>query len=349
MKIAIYAIAKDEAKHVERFMRAAADADVIVIADTGSTDDTVTLARDLGAKVYRISVVPWRFDKARDAALALVPADVDVCISVDMDEVMQPGWREAVEAAWVPGTTRLRYKFDFGAGIVYTCEKAHARHNYFWKYPIHEYITPVIGFAEHMAVTDACLTAHHPDTTKSRGQYLPMLEMAVRENPDCQRSQFYLAREFYYYGRWQDCVTAFEKYLAMPGAVWNAERTFARRCVGTAQIALGLTASGIAELERATHEMPHSRDPWVALAQAHHNVANWAACRAAAERALSITERTFEFTADQNSWSWRPYDLAALACWNLGDKAKAVEYGTQAHQMSPDDARLASNLRFYTA
>jgi hypothetical protein len=26
-----------------------------------------------------------------------------------------------------------------------------------------------------------------------------------------------------------------------------------------------------------------------------------------------------------------------------------VEYGTQAHQMSPDDARLASNLRFYTA
>lgn len=349
MKIAIYAIAKDEAKHVERFMSAAADADTIIIADTGSTDDTATLARDLGAKVYHISVVPWRFDKARDAALALVPADVDVCISVDLDEVMQPGWREAVEAAWVPGTTRLRYKFDFGAGIVYTCEKAHTRDNYFWKYPIHEYITPAVGFAEQMAVTDACLTAHHPDNTKSRGQYLPMLEMAVRENPECQRSQFYLAREFYYYSRWQDCITEFEKYLDMSGAVWNVERTFARRCIGTARIAMGMVDGGIADLRHAVDEMPQSRDPWVALAQAHHNAGQWEDCRKAAERALSITERTYEFTADQNAWGWRPYDLAALACWNLGDKAKAVEYGTQACELSPDDARLASNLKFYTA
>jgi tetratricopeptide (TPR) repeat protein len=207
----------------------------------------------------------------------------------------------------------------------------------------------VIGFAEHMAVTDACLTAHLPDTTKSRGQYLPMLEMAVRENPDCHRSQFYFARELYYYGRWAECASAFTKFLAMPGAVWKVERTFARRCLGFAQIAIGLTETGIAELEKGVLEMPESRDPWVALAQAYHNAKQWERCRSAAETALAITERTFEFTADQNAWGWRPYDLAALACWNLGDKAKAVEYGTQAHQMSPDDARLASNLRFYTA
>lgn len=349
MKIAIYAIAKDEAKHVERFMRAAADADVIVIADTGSTDDTVTLARDLGAKVYRISVVPWRFDKARDAALALVPADVDVCISVDLDEVMQPGWREAVEAAWVPGTTRLRYKFDFGHGILYSCEKAHARHNYFWKYPVHEYITPVVGFEERISLCDAVLTAHLPDKTKSRGQYMPMLEMAIRENPDCHRSQFYYARELFYYSRWAECADAFTKFLAMPGAVWKVERTYARRCIGHSLLAQGLIETGIAELQRGTLEMPESRDPWVALAQAHHNAGQWEKCRSAAETALAITERTYEFTADQNAWGWRPYDLAALACWNLGDKAKAQEYGRQACELSPDDERLATNLRFYTA
>jgi hypothetical protein len=349
MKIAIYAIAKNESKHVERFMSAAADADVIVIADTGSTDDTVSLARGMGAKVYDISVVPWRFDKARDAALALVPADVDVCISVDLDEVMQPGWRQAVEAAWVPGTTRLRYMFDFGAGVVYTCEKAHARHNYFWKYPIHEYITPVVGFVEHIAVTDAVLTAHLPDSTKSRGQYMPMLEMAVRENPDCHRSQFYYARELFYYSRWQECVDEFAKFLAMPSAVWKVERTFAHRCAGAALLQLGRAVEGIEHLEKGILAMPESRDPWVALAQAHHNLSNWPQCLSAAETALAITERTYEFTADQNSWGWRPYDLAALACWNLGYKVKAAEYGAKALELAPDDARLACNLRFYTS
>lgn len=348
MKIAIYAIAKNEAKHVERFMRAGADADVIVIADTGSTDDTVEIARSMGAQVYQISVKPWRFDKARDAALALVPADVDVCISVDLDEIMQPGWRKAVEDAWVPGTTRLRYNFDFGSGIIYGCEKAHARDNYFWKYPVHEYITPVVGFNESIARTDAILTAHKPDSTKSRGQYLPMLMMAVRENPECQRSQFYLAREFYYYGRWQECIDAFQKYLGMPHAAWNVERVFARRCIGMAHAALGDHVAAVAEMEASTSEMPHSRDSWVALAQLHHNQHNWQKCRDAAEKALSITERTYEFTADQNAWGWRPYDLAALACWNLGDKAKAIEYGTEACRLSPEDERLRSNLKFYT-
>jgi len=349
MKLAIYAIAKNEANHVERFMTAAADADVIVIADTGSTDETVEIAKRMGAQVYQISVNPWRFDKARDAALALVPADVDVCISVDLDEVMQPGWREAVEAAWVPGTTRLRYRFDFGSGIVYGCEKAHARDNYFWKYPVHEYITPIVGFKESIARTEAILTAHKPDSTKSRGQYLPMLVMAVTENPQCQRSQFYLARELYYYGRWQECVESFEKYLSMPGADWAVERVFARRCIALSRAALKEPQAAISEMERSTGEMPQSRDSWVALSQLHHNQYDWAKCRAAAEKALSITERTYEFTADQNSWGWRPYDLAALACWNLGDKAMAVEYGAKACELSPDDERLQNNLKFYTA
>jgi tetratricopeptide (TPR) repeat protein len=349
MRIAIYAIAKNEAAHVARFMSAAADADFVVIADTGSTDDTVELAESLGASVYSISIQPWRFDKARDAALALVPADVDVCISVDLDEVMQPGWRQAVEAAWKPGTTRLKYRFDFGGGVIYACEKAHSRHGYFWKYPIHEYISPVTGFEQVLAETDACLTAHLPDRTKSRGQYMPMLELAVREDPSCSRSQFYLARELFYHSRWVECVDAFEKFLDMPGATWSVERCYARRCVGRALISMGKPASGISQLHLSAMESPKSRDSWVALAQANHDQKNWEQCRQAAERALCIAEPTYEFTADQDAWGSRPYDLAALACWNLGDKAAALEYGTQAHLLSPDDARLANNLKFYSS
>ena len=41
MKIAVYTIALNEAAHVERWATSAADADYRIVADTGSTDDTV--------------------------------------------------------------------------------------------------------------------------------------------------------------------------------------------------------------------------------------------------------------------------------------------------------------------
>ena len=128
MKIAVYAISKNEEQFVERFCESARQADIILIADTGSTDNTVQKAKEQGAVVHSIAVKPWRFDIARDAALVLLPADIDVCISLDLDEELQPGWREEIEKVWKEDTTRLRYKFDWGAGIAFYYEKIHHRH-----------------------------------------------------------------------------------------------------------------------------------------------------------------------------------------------------------------------------
>ncbi len=47
MKICVYAISKNEASFVEQFCESAQDADLILIADTGSTDETVKLGSRL--------------------------------------------------------------------------------------------------------------------------------------------------------------------------------------------------------------------------------------------------------------------------------------------------------------
>ena len=72
MKIAVCAIAKNEADFVPRFCESAKDADLILIADTGSTDGLPEVAREHGAEVHHICITPWRFDLARNAALALL-------------------------------------------------------------------------------------------------------------------------------------------------------------------------------------------------------------------------------------------------------------------------------------
>ena len=109
MKIAVYTIALNEEKHVERWYESAKDADYILIADTGSTDKTKRIAKKLGIKVVDISVKPWRFDDARNAALALLPNDIDYCVSMDMDETLSEGWRERLETMTAD---QIEYRFN---------------------------------------------------------------------------------------------------------------------------------------------------------------------------------------------------------------------------------------------
>ena len=250
MKICVYAISKNEEMFVERFCNSAKDADLILIADTGSTDRTIDLAEQCGAQVPSICITPWRFDDARNAALALIPKDIDICVSLDLDEELQPGWREEIERVWVNGTTRLRYGFDWGAGIVFKYEKIHARHGYRFLHPCHEYPIPYM-IEEQYADTDMLMVIHKPDPTKSRGQYLPLLEMSVQEDPIDPRNAFYYARELSFHSKWQEAITECERYLALPGANWPNERCYAYRVISRCYDALGDWTMQLKQPDRA--------------------------------------------------------------------------------------------------
>ena len=345
MKIAVYAISKNEEQFVERFCESAKEADVILIADTGSTDNTVQLARECGAKVYDICVSPWRFDKARDTALNLLPADIDVCISLDLDEVLQPGWRQEIERVWKDDTTRLRYKFDWGAGIAFYYEKIHHRNGYHWHHPCHEYPVPDVRTNEVWAHTDMLLAVHEPDPTKSRGQYLDLLLVAVTEDPRCPRNAFYYARELTFYSKWQEAVDALNKYLAMPEATWPNERSYAMRLLGKAYDELGW--DGLVWYRRACAEAPQTRESWCDLAMACYRKNMWAECFAAASNVLAIKDKELVYTLDPSVWGYKPHDLLAISAHWLGMKDLAIEHGDIAVKLEPNDERLKENLAFY--
>jgi glycosyltransferase involved in cell wall biosynthesis len=345
MKIAVYAISKNEEQFVKRFCESAKEADVVLIADTGSTDNTVQLAKECGAQVYTIGINPWRFDKARDTALALVPMDVDVCVSLDLDEELQPGWREEIERVWKEDTTRLRYKFDWGAGIAFFYEKIHHRKGYHWHHPCHEYPIPDVRTKEVWAQTDMLLVIHKPDPTKSRGQYLDLLLLAVTEDPRCPRNAFYYARELTFYRKWQEAVDALNKYLAMPEATWPNERCYAMRLLGKSYDELGW--DGLVWHRRACAEAPNTREPWCDLAMACYRKGLWEECYAAASNALKIINKEAVYTMDPTVWGALPHDLLAIAAHHLGMKEKAIEQGEIALKLEPQNERFIANLAYY--
>lgn len=349
MRVAVYAIAKNEAANVAEWAASAAEADELVcLVDASSEDDTLERLKAHSVRAYRRRVRPWRFDDARNLALAYVSDDIDLCVALDLDERLQPGWRDALEESFAAGATRPRYRYvwswnpDGTPGLVYGGDKIHARHGYRWKHPVHEVLVED-GIAE---VQDWCaLEIHHyPDPTKSRADYLPMLAAAVAESPDDDRLAFYYARDLLNAGRIDEARAEFERHLALPAATWYPERAASMRL---------LAACAHAPLEaeiwllRAAAEDPNRRESWVELARLYHNRANWPACYAAALRALSIQTMPLDYLNEADAWGYAPYDFAALAAHEMGLAADAIAYGILAADLAPDDARLAENLRWY--
>jgi glycosyltransferase involved in cell wall biosynthesis len=345
MKICVYAIAKNEEQFVQRFCDSAKEADLILIADTGSTDNTAIKAIECGATVHDICITPWRFDKARDTALALIPKDIDVCVSLDLDEVLEPGWRQEIERVWKVGeTTRLRYLFDWGHNIRFKYEKIHARHGYYWFCPVHEYPMPDARIKEIYAETDMLLVSHYPDPTKSRGQYLDLLRMSVKENPNEPRNAFYFARELTFYRLWDEAIDRLNHYLQMPEATWPNERCYAMRLLADAHAAKNNWWEAVKWARYAAAEAPNTREPWVKLAELAYRFHNWDECYYACHQALKIKDKAQVYTMDPSVWTEKPHDYLSIACHHLGKKDEAVEHCRLALGFNPTDARLQSNL-----
>jgi tetratricopeptide (TPR) repeat protein len=277
----------------------------------------------------------------------LLPADIDVCISLDLDEELQSGWRDEIERVWKAETTRLRYKFDWGAGIAFFYEKIHARKGYRWHHPCHEYPVPDKRLTEVWAHTDMLLVVHNPDPTKSRSQYMDLLQLAVDEDPRCPRNAFYYARELTFNYRWGDAITALNKYLAMPEATWPNERCYAMRLLGQCHAEMKQDSAALKWFRLACAEAPDTREPWVELAMFCYRSSMWAECYSAAMSALAITNKAAVYTMSPEVWGAKPHDLAAISAYHLGLKEQAKFHGKNAIELEPKNERMEQNLRYY--
>ena len=347
MKIAVYSIALNEEQFVKDWYESAKEADYLLIADTGSTDGTVALAKSLGINVVDISISPWRFDDARNASLACLPRDIDYCIALDLDEVLIAGWRNQLET--VPTqTTRPRYKYtwswnsDGTPGLQYGGDKIHARHGYRWKHPVHEVLVPDrITPLEHWVDLEI---HHHPDNSKPRSQYLPLLEQAVKEDLNDDRNAFYYARELYFYNQKEKSKEEFERHLSLPRATWKPERAASMRYISKLSTDWDEQE---AWLKKAIAEAPDRREAYVDLAKIYYEKELWESCLEASEKALAIKEKPLEYLCEEFAWGSAPYDYAAISAYRLSIKDKALEYGEKAAELNPTDLRLQGNLIFY--
>lgn len=360
MKVAVYTIAKNEEKHVDRFMACLRnEADDVYVLDTGSTDKTVERLKDQGATVDVGLFKPWRFDTPRNVSLAMVPMNVDICVCIDLDEELTPGWRAEVEKAWVPGTTRLRYPYawshreDGSPATKFFYDKIHQRRGYRWVKPVHE-ILSLYDEPEVQSWTEGFMLHHWPDTSKSRGSYLPLLELAVKEEPHDDRSCHYLGREYMYYGMYEKAIAELTRHLALPSATWNSERAASMRFISRCLLALNRPQDAKSWALKACVEAPTDREPLFELAKVAYRLGDFNLLFYSAEAALKSGEFGKSYISDPEAWGYMLYDFGALGAYNIGFKKRAVELGTLALEKAKElreheqvTSRLEANLVHY--
>lgn len=351
MNIWVYAIAKDEARFARRWMESMAEADGVAVLDTGSADETPQLLRSLGARVEVRRIEPWRFDTARNASMALVPPQAELLVCTDLDEVLRPGWRKAIEEHWTPGATTGRYEYvwsfepDGADGVKFLYEKIHVPHVCRWTRPVHE----ILEYSQEKIFCDLPIRLeHHPDGQKSRAGYLPLLEESVREAPQDDRSRFYLGREYMFRGRWDDCIRTLREHLAMPTARWEPERAASMRFIARAYEAQGEAEMSELWLLRAAMEAPGQREAWLALGRAAYDQQDWRGCVRYLTRCLDIKRRDLSYISEPQAWGALPWDLISIAWWNLGERGYAAACAREALRYGRDE-RIEKNAALFGA
>ena len=353
MRITAYTICLNEAKHIDRWLEATKSADLRVIVDTGSTDGTWERLQYLAdyefsnLKVHQIKINPWRFDDARNAALALVPTDIDVCVSIDMDEVAQPGFFETLRKEWKKETTIGWHRIN--TGPTWEVTRIHKRFGFRWKDACHEVFKPYGGTPEVVQNFDIQID-HKPDDTKSRAQYLDLLKMAVEENPENGRMWVYLCREYSFNKDWNGVLEASGNALECDNT-WSVERSFVCRLAADAAYELGQDAEPMI-LEGLKHD-PDSIEMQYCAAYYYYTKHDWekVATHAGMREKLQPTNHYLRI---DEVWDWRCWDMLGIANFNMAVKvldvdwaAKAIDYQDRAVKNcnNPDEKkRLSDNL-----
>ena len=390
-KICVYAICKNEEQFVDKWVKSMSEADSIVVLDTGSTDNTVQKLKDLGVTVEVKEIKPWRFDVARNEAMKLVPEDCNILVSTDLDELLEPGWGDVLRSKWIDGVhERAEYKYtwshlsDGSEGRSFMYNKIHSK-NWIWKAPVHELLgridqlpekytldevlnmpfdqlldlshgmTENYKYEEKLYLFDEIHLHHYPDSTKSRGCYLPLLEIRAKENPEDYYGLIYLAHEYCYRGFYDKSIDLFRKILTDYAEHYNSiEQASCYVFIGDCYKSKAENEDpekkdenyqkAILGYQKGIAIEPTYREPYFNLAKVYLAINDYKAADFYIKRGIEKSFRHYTWLERDSSWAYEPYDLLCLSAFYSGRKRDALAYAYKALSMDKNNERLKSNL-----
>ena len=347
MKIYVYAIAKNEAKFVDGWVRSMSEADGVFVLDTGSTDGTADKLRSLGVTVkeHRFGDGEFRFDTARNESLAMVPEDADWCVCTDLDEEFSKGWRKRVEEVLSAHPEAVCAEYDYhhttdkDGTVLYRFNnfKIHRPKVAKWQYYCHEVL--VYDVPRVAVFINGITLFHHQDQSKPRsGFYLSLLKRGAEDAPEDARASHYYGRELMNNGLLDEAIAEFQRQLTIKGG-WVKERAQAMRFIGRCFRRLEKANDAFYWYTKAVQEDGTQREAAMELAEYAAERGDWNVCAFAAKNALMVQEKCPIYITEEKNWSGLPFHLYSLGLDKKAEREfrKASVAASVACRMNPEN------------
>jgi glycosyltransferase involved in cell wall biosynthesis len=229
-------IVKNEQDVLDGCLTSARDAvDEIVVVDTGSTDDTVDIARDHGATVLRHDFTDLDFAAARNRSLDA--ANGDFVLVLDADETLHPDSADLIGSLAAAGgdvgyVAKRRNRRPGGKTTVDHAVRLFARRPAFrYRNRVHETVDTAILEAGGRLRRSNVIIEHHLPTIEREAEknrlYRRLLERDLADDPDDVDRLTFLAAEHHKLGDFRAATEVAERIAGLLPDDFGAQLTLA--------------------------------------------------------------------------------------------------------------------------
>lgn len=346
--LSVTLICKNEEANLKRLLPQLDFADEVVVVDTGSTDNTATVAKSYTDKVYEFV---WcdDFSKARNYAIA--QATCDYVMWLDADDVIPESTKNCI-MGWK--------KSDMGRGKTQNCadfyyvkyEMDGQIHFWFWRERIvkrtkqcrfrgfiHEAIVP-FGQVEYLD----CKILHRPSASHE-GRNLAIYRNAIEHGKRFSlRDKFYYARTLVDCGLVDEALPILKKFACNTRAFISdrveAYKLLARLTASSNDIALvrKYLAASLALLPPSSEVCCLFGNTYCAEFDYLHAVEWYVLALSCANEIGFVNEYYTKFL---------PNLQLSVCYWQLGDKVKAARCHKIAKSICPTDPTIVANDKWF--
>ncbi len=381
LNFSVAVLVRDEGSSLPRLLRGLGpflerDGEVLVV-DTGSTDDTVAVARSHGCRVEQVN---GRFDQildpsraaeicgrfARDGEGPLVTAGQRLFHFGDARQhagqiassgfVLQLDGSDEVPALdldaldrWIAsGAGVFEYEQQYG-NVSLRISRFYDRARYRWEGRVHERLSPNQSGAAATASAIRCdpaqlLVRHHKDEGKTRN-YLAGLAIQVLERPEQPRWWHYLGRELRYAGWYRSAVEVLEAHAAMASA-WSPERSQSLCFAGECFEVMEQPEQALDAYRRALALEASRREPLLKLAALHCRRGEFDAAAEHALRSLDVP-KDCAYPELEANYAWVPHSILYWCLFWLGRGDQAREQWEIYRSLAPAESLIDEHARLF--
>lgn len=355
-KVCVYAIAKDEAKNVEKWVESMRPADHIIVLDTGSTDNTVEMLRSLGVEVHETTYEHFRFDIARNDSLDLVPDEYNIRVCIDLDEFFeQNNWADILREKWDEEKPRALYRYvwnhnsDGSNGLEFIINKIHGKDpDLRWAGAVHEHLTSVKtgkrDFDKYIDLTMDITVHHYHDLDKDRTFYMDLAWERVQELPDDYQAWILYGNEERVKGDPNKAIKAYNYVIEHFGSTTDPSEIAA--CyygLGQCYNKLDDGFNSMSAYCQGIAFNKYYRDNYFGLSTLLIANGLYEAAIGTLLEGLKTTKRVYGWMEDPFTWTYAMYNALSVAYRLNGNFPEALAYAAKALEFDSENETLKQN------